>query len=217
MGTLLFANLRKDKRSSGVLHFGFPPNLIPIIKEPVRFARLRVHFLLKLSGKYAVTLYEILEGFANRRNGRCEISIEDLRQWLSVPKESYSTWKNFRLRVLDPAVKQINDDPIGAGFSVAYTPVREGRFYKTIVFQITKTDNRATTERLMKRKAKAKRDAKNDKLTIPEWAEKKARAIARKKGWDYHVLEAEWRAFASSPDNPGAAFVGFCGKKESLR
>ena len=55
------------------------------------------------------------------------------------------------------------------------------------------------------------------KLTIPQWAEERARQIAAKKGWDYHALEAEWRAFANEPDNPGAAFVGFCKQKESLR
>ena len=54
-------------------------------------------------------------------------------------------------------------------------------------------------------------------IAIPEWAVEKARKIAREKGWDYHALEAEWRGFADNPDNPGAAFVGFCKKKESLR
>lgn len=54
-------------------------------------------------------------------------------------------------------------------------------------------------------------------LIIPAWAEEKAREIARDKGWDYHALEAEWRGFASNPENPGAAFVGFCKKKERLR
>lgn len=54
-------------------------------------------------------------------------------------------------------------------------------------------------------------------ITIPEWAEEKARQIAREKGWDYHALLTEWRGFANNPDNPGAAFVGFCKKKENLR
>ena len=54
-------------------------------------------------------------------------------------------------------------------------------------------------------------------ITIPAWAEEKARKIAREKGWDYHALEAEWREFADNPDNPGAAFIGFCKNKESLR
>ena len=218
MGTLLFASLRKQDRSMGTLKFGFPPNLIPIIKEPMRFARLRVHFLLKLSGKYAVTLYEILEGYANRRDGRCEVSLDELRRWLKVPEGSYKEWRDFRKRVLAPAVQQINEDPVGAGFSVEYEAIRESHSYSRIVFRLTKTDNRETTEKLMKAKGAAKRQAKaNAALAIPQWAEDQARKIAREKGWDYHVLEREWRAFANDPDNPGAAFVGFCKKKESLR
>jgi hypothetical protein len=217
VGALLFANLSKKSRSTGSLTFGFPPNLIPIIKEPMRFARLRVHFLLKLSGKYAVTLYEILEGYVNRRDGRCEVSIDDLRIWLKVPEGSYKTWKDLRRWVIDPAVKQINDDPIGAGFSLEYTPIREGRSFGRIVFTMTKTDNRKATEKLMKQKLGAKKRAKTDKLTIEPWAEEKARKVAREKGWDYHVLEREFRDFANNPENPSAAFVGFCKKKESLR
>ena len=217
IGSLLFANLSKRTRETGRLTFGFPPNLIPIIKEPMRFARLRVHFLMRLSGKYAVTLYEILEGFANRRDGRCEVSIDELRTWLKVPEGSYQNWKDFRKWVLDPAVKQVNDDPIGAGFSIEYTPIRQGRFYKTLVFQLTKTDNRAETERLMKQSANIKKKAAKGELAIEAWAEERARQIAREKGWDYHVLEREWRAFANNPENPSAAFVGFCQKKENLR
>lgn len=55
------------------------------------------------------------------------------------------------------------------------------------------------------------------RLVIPAWAEERARAIASEKGWDYHALEAEWRAFANNPDSPGAAFVGFCKQKDKLR
>ena len=218
VGALLFASLSKPNRATGTLKFGFPPNLIPIIKEPMRFARLRVHFLLKLSGKYAVTLYEVLEGFANRRDGRCEVTIDDLRVWLKVPEDAYKTWKDFRKRVLDPAIKQINDDPVGAGFSVEYTPIRQGRTYHKLVFQMTKTDNRAATERLMKQKVSSKKKtSKNKEITIPSWAEEKCREIAQRKGWDYHALEREWLAFADNPKDAGAAFVGFCKRKESLR
>lgn len=211
------AMISKSSRQTGTLTFEIPALLVPIIKEPMRFARLRVHFLLQLSGKYAVTLYEILEGFANRRDGRCEVTIEDLRVWLKVRDGTYQNWKDFRKRVLDPALKQINDDPIGAGFSVEYAPIKYGKFYKSIVFQLTKTDNRATTEKIMKRKATAKRKAAQGKLVIPQWAEERARQIAREKGWDYHQLQQEWLAFANDPKDAGAAFVGFCQKKEALR
>ena len=153
VASLFSAEVHKSARAQGNLRFGFPPLLIPILKEPTRFARLRVHFLLKLSGKYAVTLYEVLEGFVNRRDGQCRVSIDELRTWLKVPADSYATWKDFRKWVLDPALKQINDDPLGAGFSVEYTPIRKGRFYNELVFHITKTPKRIQTDKLIKRSA----------------------------------------------------------------
>lgn len=150
VASLFSAEVHKSARATGNLRFGFPPLLIPILKEPSRFARLRVHFLLKLSGKYAVTLYEVLEGFVNRRDGQCRVSIEELRTWLKVPEGSYSNWKDFRKWVLDPAVKQINDDPLGAGFAIDYEPIRKGRFYHEIIFHLTKTPKRIQSDKLIK-------------------------------------------------------------------
>lgn len=150
VASLFSAEVHKSARSTGKLRFGFPPLLIPILKEPSRFARLRVHFLLQLSGKYAVTLYEILEAYVNRRDGQCRVTIEELRTWLKVPTGSYPNWKDFRKWVLDPALKQINDDPLGAGFSVNYDPIRKGRFYHEIVFRLTKTPKRIQSDRLIK-------------------------------------------------------------------
>lgn len=150
VASLFSAEVHKSARSTGKLRFGFPPLLIPILKEPSRFARLRVHFLLKLSGKYAVTLYEILEGFVNRRDGQCRVSIEELRSWLKVPEGSYPNWKDFRKWVLDPAIKQINDDPLGAGFSVTYEPIRKGRFYNEIIFHLIKTPKRIQSDKMIK-------------------------------------------------------------------
>jgi len=59
-----------------------------------------------------------------------------------------------------------------------------------------------------------------DDILLPSWAEEKGREIAIEKGWDYRVLLEQWKAFAKSnepPKNAGAAFIGFCNKKEKLR
>ena len=61
-------------------------------------------------------------------------------------------------------------------------------------------------------------------IRLPEWAEDKAREVAREKGRDYHVLRSDWMAFAKAeaakgnpPKNAGAAFVAYCKKQENLR
>ena len=61
-------------------------------------------------------------------------------------------------------------------------------------------------------------------IRLPEWAEDKARAIAREKGRDYYVLRSDWLSFAKSesvrgnpPKNAGAAFLAYCKKQERLR
>lgn len=211
---------RKGKRGSE-LHFWFPEPLIPIIKEPLRFARLRVHFLIKLSGKYAVTLYEILEGFANRRDGECRVTIEELRQWLKIPEGSYKDWKDFRKWVLDPALKQINSDPLGAGFTVEYEPIRKGRFYHEIIFQIAKTSQRIQQERDI-------RTAKSKKIRLADLKAKGRPAltsamIARADQETRHMLDmdeverqfwAYWEAKGKEDiKNVGGAFMGFAKNK----
>src|SRR6056297_2562561 len=61
-------------------------------------------------------------------------------------------------------------------------------------------------------------------ISLPDWAEEKARAVAREKGRDYYALRTDWLAFAQAetakgnpPKNAGAAFVAYCGKQDSLR
>lgn len=222
IASLFHAEVHKAARSTGQLRFGFPPLLIPILKEPSRFARLRVHFLLKLSGKYAVTLYEILEAYVNRRDGQCRVTLDELRTWLKVPEGSYSNWKDFRKWVLDPAIKQINDDPLGAGFSVEYEPVRKGRFYNEIIFHMTKTPKRIQSDKLIKlaagdahtiRAAKAKGRPALLVADIDKAAQETRYAL------DMENVEEQFWAHWESKGKPdfttgvGKAFMGFTKKK----
>lgn len=61
-------------------------------------------------------------------------------------------------------------------------------------------------------------------ITLPEWADEKARVVAREKGRDYYSLRADWLAFAQAetakgnpPKSAGAAFIAYCNKQTVLR
>lgn len=220
ISSIFGAVLSRPARASGRLHFHFPPLLIPIIKQPHRFARLRVHFMIGLSGKYAVTLYEVLEGFTNRRDGLLECSLEDLRSWLKVPEGKYGDWKDFKKRVLDPSIDQINEDPLGAGFSVEYEALRNGRFYDRIRFKLTKAQGRVGTERKIRRKldvAKAVATTARPYLS-PETIERAKKVT----GFylDMAVIEREFWEYWEGKGRPAfekgvqAAFIGFAKKKK---
>jgi len=61
-------------------------------------------------------------------------------------------------------------------------------------------------------------------ISLPDWAEEKARLIARDKGWDYYAMRSNWMGFAKAetakgnpPQHAGAAFVAYCNKQDNLR
>ncbi|MFC3170430.1 replication initiation protein [Paracoccus fontiphilus] len=222
VSSIFGAELSKSSRTAGRLKFHFPPLLIPVIKQPLRFARLRVHFMLGLSGKYAVTLYELLEGFANRRDGLFECSIDELRQWLKVPDGSYKDWKDLKKWVLNPSIGQINADPLAAGFSVEYEAIREGRFYTRLRFRLVKAKQREMTERKIKSrvniaKAVAEGRAQHRPALLPQTVEKARHATHYKLDMDIVTREFwdHWDATGRPDFIKGieAAFIGFAKRK----
>jgi hypothetical protein len=216
----------EEARASGILRFNFPPLLIPIIKEPGRFARLRTHFLIGLSGKYAVTLYELLESVANKLDPVLDVSIYALRHWLKVPEKKLMRYQDFRRFVLEPSIEQINTNPLGAGFTVEMKPVKKKRAVDRMHFHVHKVDQRRTIEDAMqggkhltgvgKKAVTSNRPAGSlfDVLRLSTTDYEKAKAAAP--GWDVYYLEREWREWIAkkgNPEKPGPAFIAFCRKK----
>src|ERR1700744_2299890 len=80
----LLSGLRITK-VSGAIFYQFSNFLIEKLLDNKQFSRLRLHFMIGLSGKYSVTLYMLLESAANRYNPVIELTIDELRSVLSVP------------------------------------------------------------------------------------------------------------------------------------
>ena len=147
----------KEKRETGRIYYQFSDQLAKNVLLPRSFARLRTHFIMGLRSKYAVTLYEILEGYANRRENSCTVTIDELKNWLKVPEHSYADWRELKKRVVGPAVAEINKDADGAGFCIDYEGMREG-----------KADGRQEREAVLGRQAQVHKRVQRAAAGIPD-------------------------------------------------
>ena len=139
-----------------------------------------------------------------------KVRVEELRRWLKVPAGKLTRWQDFRRYVLEPALKQINDNPTGAGFRVRIQLVKEGRAITWIVFEILKTKERQALDTKLKAQEK---QLSLFGVRLKTHTYEKAKVLAS--GWDIYALEAEWKEWGKHqhdwpPKNPDGAFLGFC-------
>lgn len=214
ISSLLNAQTHKDVRETGFLRFEIPALLSEVIRKPYRFSRLRLHFMLGLSGKYAVTLYMVLESVANLKKPVLELELEQLREWLQVPEGKLIEWYDLKRRALQPALNQINNNSLAAGFSVNIEEIKDTRAITKVRFIVTKTAERISNDETSHPKPSPKRP----KICfLPEVYETAKRFT---KGWDVYALEQEWREWLATKENPdysAASFIAFCKKRGPCR
>jgi hypothetical protein len=216
VSNLLNAQTHKDLRITGYLRFDIPPLLCEVIRAPCRFSRLRLHFMIGLSGKYAVTLYMLLESVANKQTPVLDVQINQLRQWLKVPEGKLEKWFDIKRFTLEPALKQINENSNAAGFSVSMEEIKEGRAVDRVRFTLTKTAGRIANEKGLRPKAIEQPKAADNSgaLRLPLSAFEQAKKAAP--GLDVYGLEFQWREWLANkpqPNNPAGSFIGFCKAK----
>ena len=84
-----------------------PTDTVRALRSPQTFAKVEVEAAYRLSGA-ARRLYAALADKKRMDRNWWEYDLEDLRRIMGL-EGRYSDWSNFRRRVLDPAVKGIND------------------------------------------------------------------------------------------------------------
>lgn len=156
VGSLInYAQTNAAAREEGILRFRFCNELVPVLKEQSRFSRMRLHFLMSLSGKYSIILYGIFEGLANQKHKKTlELSIETLRKWLKIEPHQYSLYNNLKQRVIEPAIKQINKDPMKSGLTVSYIPKKRGKKVVALEFKVEKDHTRTVIDADFKKQGK---------------------------------------------------------------
>lgn len=93
---------------SGIVYIRFTSDVIPLITRlESHFTSYEIDKVANLTSSYAIRLYEILISWRNVGKTP-KYEIEDLRSKLGVEPKQYQRMNNFKARVLELAIDQIN-------------------------------------------------------------------------------------------------------------
>ncbi|MDM8467479.1 replication initiation protein RepM [Acinetobacter baumannii] len=116
-----------------LLEITFAPDVVPLV------TRLEEHFtsyqakqVAHLTSKYATRLYELL--IAWREVGKVpQIEIGEFRNRLGLLDDEYTAMHNFKKRVLEPSIQQINEH---TDINVMYEQHKKGRLISGFSFRL---------------------------------------------------------------------------------
>ena len=95
--------------TAGMIELQFTDDVIPLITRlSEQYTEYDLKQVSELQSEYAIRLYELMMQWQSVGKTN-EIAIDDLRKKLGVKPEQYNAMNNFKARVLDHAVKQINE------------------------------------------------------------------------------------------------------------
>ena len=110
--------------SLAILEITFAPDVVPLVTRlEEHFTSYQLKQVSNLTSKYAIRLYELL--IAWREVGKTpQIELSEFRQKIGVENGEYERMHHFKARVLEPAIKQINEH---TDITASYEQHKRGR------------------------------------------------------------------------------------------
>jgi len=125
------------------LMFKFNEDMKPLLLGLREFVQIDLKEIAPMQSGYAIHLFMVLKSERRRRGAygnvtKVRYELNDLKGLLGIKKNKYKGFDNFRRRVLETVIKQINLP--SSSIKVWYEKVKEGRSVKHIDFFITDKD-----------------------------------------------------------------------------
>ena len=119
--------------NEAILEITFAPDVVPLIlRLEEHFTSYQLKQVTQLTSKYAIRLYELL--IAWREVGKTpQIELSEFRHKLGVEDNEYKDMHNFKKRVLEPSIKQINEH---TDITVTYEQHKRGRTISGFSFRL---------------------------------------------------------------------------------
>lgn len=119
-------------RGQGIIMLQLHPLLIPgFLELGNNFAQFELYAAMKLTSEYAQLLYSYLSRHAWR--GKWVIDLGAFKEIMGANSKSYEEFSNVRIRILEPAMEQINKF---TDLDVSYATMGMGRKVTSLEFNI---------------------------------------------------------------------------------
>lgn len=113
-----------SRTENGYIVFAFDPLLIQMLSDPDIYGTLNINAFQKFRSPHSMKLYEVLSLYVKRRIPVWDVSIDELRRILGVDGSYAKRQDNFRTRVIEASVAEVNEV---ADFNVKVEYIRGGR------------------------------------------------------------------------------------------
>ncbi len=137
----------------------FNKHLKPYLLELAgQFTSYELANTLLMKSKYSIRIYEILKSY--EAIGMYKTDIETLKHLLDC-SDNFAVFKDFRRRVLDVAMAEINEY---SDLQVEFTPLRTNRAFTHLIFTINKKDADRRVITMLKNSARINRTAEESEI-----------------------------------------------------
>ena len=136
-----FTQSAKYIEAEATVKFMFANAIIPLLVElEKRFTTYEIEQVAQLSSSYAMRLYEFFMQHLDKKTGKgwLDISLDDLRFRFGLLPTEYQAMKDFKKRVLELSLKQINTK---TDLSATYTQRKQGRVIVGFRFDFERKTN----------------------------------------------------------------------------
>lgn len=172
-------------QQDGIVTVRFSKELIEHITEVYEnFTRYKIENITNLSSQYAIRLYELLISW--RTAGKTPVfEIQEFRSQLGLEPNEYDRIQNFKQRVLDYALEQINEN---TDITASYEQHKAGRTITGFSFTIKAKKKKAEP----KKSVEPKKAAKEQQI---DWVTPPINDEAQKIADSFLALDIEKQAF----------------------
>ena len=105
---LEFTDTDDRDAADATVRFGIPNKLRAALARSNRWGRVRCEVTYAMASKYSIALYELVCLRINLQTCVEAFPIERFRELLGVPPGSYADGQDFKRKVIDPAVLEVN-------------------------------------------------------------------------------------------------------------